>query len=176
MIIWLNGAFGVGKTTTTNELKALIPDAITFDPEEIGFLLRNLIPVPTGDFQDLPSWRRLTIATIAEVAASTSGTVVVPMTLLNEKYADEIFTGLTARRLETLHVALHTNEHVLRERIVGHDLFPGDPERNSTARDWRINHLAAYNKALPWITSHAHLIDTTNLTPAETAKAILAAT
>lgn len=174
MIIWLNGAFGVGKTATTNELKTLIPDAITFDPEEIGFLLRNLIPVPTGDFQDLPSWRRLTIATIAEVVESTSRTVIVPMTLLNEKYAEEIFSGLATRQLDTLHVALHADEDALRERIVNHDLFPGDPERSSTARNWRLDHLTAYSKALPWIASRAHLIDTTNLAPAEAAKAILA--
>ncbi|MBE3204660.1 MULTISPECIES: hypothetical protein [Frankiaceae] len=55
-----------------------------------------------------------------------------------------------------------------------HDLFPGDPERSSAARDWRLSHLATYSEALPWITSRAHLIDTTDLAPAETAQAILA--
>ena len=33
MIVWING---------------------TFDPEYVGYLLQRFVPVPTGDFQDLP--------------------------------------------------------------------------------------------------------------------------
>ncbi|WP_317106532.1 hypothetical protein [Chroococcidiopsis sp. SAG 2025] len=37
MIIWLNGAFGIGKTQTTFELHSRIPGSFVFDPEQIGF-------------------------------------------------------------------------------------------------------------------------------------------
>jgi adenylylsulfate kinase-like enzyme len=33
VIVWLNGAFGMGKTTTAAELLSLLPDARQFDPE-----------------------------------------------------------------------------------------------------------------------------------------------
>ena len=61
-VIWLNGAFGVGKTTVARKLASLLPDAMTLDPEDIGGMLRKVIPVvrQTGDFQDLRIWRRLT--------------------------------------------------------------------------------------------------------------------
>ena len=36
MIIWLNGTFGVGKTSTADRLAALIPDGRVFDPEHFG--------------------------------------------------------------------------------------------------------------------------------------------
>ena len=60
MIIWINGAFGAGKTTLTERLLSAIPHAMTFDPEYVGFILTRWVPAAdSGDFQDLPVWRRL---------------------------------------------------------------------------------------------------------------------
>jgi len=42
MIVWLNGTFGVGKTTTSELLAKTLPDARVFDAEKVGTLL---IPV-----------------------------------------------------------------------------------------------------------------------------------
>lgn len=39
VIIWLNGAFGAGKTTTAAELAGTMPSARMFDPEMVGYLL-----------------------------------------------------------------------------------------------------------------------------------------
>lgn len=36
MIIWINGSFGVGKTTIAERLKDKIRESIIYDPEEIG--------------------------------------------------------------------------------------------------------------------------------------------
>jgi adenylate kinase family enzyme len=44
MIIWLNGTFGAGKTTTARELVATTPGARLFDPELVGYLLRAILP------------------------------------------------------------------------------------------------------------------------------------
>jgi hypothetical protein len=40
VIIWLNGTFGAGKTTTAAELLTLLPGSRLFDPETVGFMLR----------------------------------------------------------------------------------------------------------------------------------------
>ena len=71
MIIWVNGAFGAGKTTLADELGGHLPDAVLFDPEYVGYILQRWVPVPTGDFQDLPSWRELVIVTAARVPPGT---------------------------------------------------------------------------------------------------------
>jgi len=68
MIIMINGAFGVGKTTTANKLLELIDNSMIFDPEEVGFMLRNIITddikyddEKKNDFQALELWRVLTV-------------------------------------------------------------------------------------------------------------------
>jgi hypothetical protein len=46
MIVWLNGTFGAGKTTTARELVTRLPDARVFGAEHVGFLLRQVHPEP----------------------------------------------------------------------------------------------------------------------------------
>jgi hypothetical protein len=48
MIIWINGAFGGGKTTLAEELHRRLPDALPFDPEYVGYILRRWAP-PADD-------------------------------------------------------------------------------------------------------------------------------
>ena len=60
MILWLNGTFGVGKTTTSRCIAEVSAEWHPFDPEWVGYMLRaNLDGVPFDDFQDLAAWRRL---------------------------------------------------------------------------------------------------------------------
>ena len=60
MIIWLNGAFGAGKTTAAYELHRRLAGSLVYDPEEVGYFLRRSAPCfRTPDFQDLPLWRAL---------------------------------------------------------------------------------------------------------------------
>jgi hypothetical protein len=51
MIVWINGAFGVGKTTAGLLTKRL-DGAKVFDPEYVGHMLMPFVESPTGDFQD----------------------------------------------------------------------------------------------------------------------------
>lgn len=47
MIVWLNGTFGCGKTTTAAELRFLIPSSRVFGPETVGYMLQpNLADYP----------------------------------------------------------------------------------------------------------------------------------
>ncbi|MFJ1730106.1 NUDIX domain-containing protein [Streptomyces sp. NPDC088254] len=173
-VVWINGAFGAGKTTAARELIDLIPNSTLFDPEVIGAALPHLLPAKrlaeVGDFQDLPIWRRLVIDTAAALLGELGGALVVPMTLLRQEYRDEIFGALAARRIPVRHVLLAPAETILRGRIAGRDVPPDLPDGEMRVRQWSYDHIEPYRAALgSWLTADAHLVDTSALTPYETA-------
>ncbi|MGW7643848.1 NUDIX hydrolase [Streptomyces bobili] len=173
-VVWINGAFGAGKTTTARELIDLIPNSTLFDPEVIGAALPQLLPpkrlAEVGDFQDLPIWRRLVIDTAAALLGELGGTLVVPMTLLRQEYRDEIFGGLAARRIAVRHVLLAPAETILRERIAARELPPDLPDAEIRVRQWSYDHIEPYRAALAgWLTADAHPVDSSDLTPYQTA-------
>ncbi|MBT2394576.1 NUDIX hydrolase [Streptomyces sp. ISL-100] len=173
MIVWINGAFSAGKTSAARELIDLIPNSTFYDPELIGGELRNLLPqkrlAEVTDYQDLPIWRRLVVDTAAALLAEVGGMLVVPMTLLRQEYRDEIFGGLAARRIPVCHVLLSADETILRGRIAAREELVDDPEGSERVRQWAYEHIEPYRAALSWLPHDAHVIDTSALTPAQTA-------
>lgn len=117
MLIWLNGAFGAGKTSLAFELQHLHPAGRIFDPEEIGFGLRRAYkPSSQADFQDDPLWRELVCIAIERLAGQ-GRPLIVPMTLVNGLYFEEIVGELRARNLEVHHFALMASSQTLRQRL-----------------------------------------------------------
>jgi hypothetical protein len=95
VIIWLNGTFGSGKTSTAAELRLLVPSSRVFDPETVGYMLQpNLADLPVPDFQHWPPWRPLVVATAAELARFTGQHLIAPQTILVRAYLEQIFAGL----------------------------------------------------------------------------------
>jgi predicted kinase len=167
VIIWLNGTFGVGKTSTAQRLAAMVPDSRVFDPEAVGQMLRGvLVDRPVGDFQDWPAWRPLVAASLIEIARMTGQHVVVPQTVLKREYFDQIFALLRAAGLDTFHVVLDASDAVLRNRI----------ETSDEAREWRLTHLDEYQDARSWMTEAAdYVADTAASTPPQIARRIFGA-
>ncbi|KPL33443.1 AAA family ATPase [Streptomyces anulatus] len=168
MIIWLNGTFGAGKTTTAKEVTALLPDSRLFDTEKVGEMLWHVLGVPDRDFQDFPPWRGLVVETARQVLDHVGGTLVVTQTVLVESYWQEIHDGLTRAGIPVHHVLLHTDRDTLVERIE----TDGKPE-SAGARQWRLDHLTDYERALPWLRREAREIDTTDVLPSRVAEAVL---
>ena len=81
MIIWLNGAFGAGKTQTAFELQRGLKNSYVYDPENVGFFIRDNIPpsLSVPDFQDYPVWRRFNFEMLEYISQQYGGTVIVPM-------------------------------------------------------------------------------------------------
>ncbi|MCA0174119.1 AAA family ATPase [Bacillus sp. RAR_GA_16] len=109
MIIMVNGAFGVGKTTVAEALLKNVDNSMIYDPEIIGFMLRNIIPedvqlqeAKAGDFQDLKLWTELTVETAARLITRYNRNLIVPMTIRNPDYFQYIFSGLN-KWDETIH-------------------------------------------------------------------------
>ena len=174
MIIWINGAFGVGKTTLAEELSQRLPEAVLFDPEYVGYILQRWVPVPTGDFQDLSSWRELVIATALSLRKHHAATLIVPMTLINDDYLAEILGGLHAQGEEILHVFLDLDPAVLRQRITERVLVPDDPEHDQQARDFCLRNLDRGIAAAARVPAGTLLLRSDKLTAAELADEVLA--
>ncbi|GAU67301.1 hypothetical protein SSP35_04_03880 [Streptomyces sp. NBRC 110611] len=176
MIVWLNGTFGAGKTSAAHELLDLLPGSTLYDPELLGTGLRLMLPAKrleeVDDYQDLPSWRRMVVDTAAALLTEVPGPLVTPMTLLRQDYRDEIFGSLAARRIPVRHVLLHAEETILRQRIALRAEQPGDPEAHASVRRWSLEHLGPYADALAWLQGDAHVVDTTLLTPRQTAERV----
>ena len=169
MIVWLHGAFGAGKTSVAAELRRRRPHAVAYDPEVVGYLLMQCLPVPTGDFQDLPEWRELVVAAGAALDGGGRRLVLVPMTLLREDYAGEVFAGLAGRGVPVCQVLLDVSDEELTRRIRTDAAEPG-------ACEWRLEHLPAYAAARGWLTATVdRTVDTTALTVEQVADEVQAA-
>jgi hypothetical protein len=51
-----------------------------------------------GDFQHLPSWRELVVATALSLRRHHTQTLIVPMSLIRDAYRVEILAGLAEAR------------------------------------------------------------------------------
>ncbi|WP_326594695.1 NUDIX hydrolase [Streptomyces sp. NBC_01803] len=169
MIIWLNGAPGAGKTTAARELLHLLPGSALFDPELVGAGLRAMLPgerlAGVEDMRELPSWRRLVVDTAAALLSEVRGPLIAPMTLVRQEHRDEIFGGLAARRIPVQHLLLHVDETFLRLRVERRAAVEGDAVRRRC-----LSRLPRYRAALPWLTTDAHAVDASRLTPRQTAE------
>lgn len=120
MIIWINGTFGVGKTTAAKGLQKRIPGSDIFDPESVGQLLREQLPWTRtySDFQDEPLWRELTRVILERSNQSGNRTIIVPMTVTNPIYFDEIVGGLRRRGYLVHHVSLMASPTTVKRRLL----------------------------------------------------------
>jgi hypothetical protein len=153
VICWINGSFGAGKTTLAEELRRRCPGALLYDPEETGFMLREVVPPgASGDFQDLRAWRLLVVETGRVLAEQYGRLVITPMTVVNPQYAREIFGGLAGYGVPVRHFFLEVVAARLRERVSVQVIHPGDPARDAEVRRWRlaqVGRCAAAVDALP---------------------------
>lgn len=119
VILLLNGAFGIGKTTVARLLVARLPRAVLFDPELIGIPLQRAARLggrDVDDFQDLRVWRRLTIAGLRATRVLWPN-IVVPMAFSNAAYLEEIRRGIHRFEPRLMHFCLVAPVEVVHERL-----------------------------------------------------------
>jgi predicted kinase len=174
VIIWLNGGFGAGKTTLAAELHRRVPDAVVYDPEDVGFMLWKWMP-RNDDFQHLPSWRELAVATALSLRRHHADTLIVPMSLLRDAYRAEILGGLADAGEEVLHVFLEVDADVLRTRLKTRAPVSSDPGANQSAREWALSRVDAAILAAARQPAGTLMLRSDRLTPTELADEVLAA-
>ncbi len=119
LILWVNGAFGSGKTQTSHELHRRIPNSYVFDPENAGFYIRRNVPkeLRLGDFQDFPMWRSIAYEMLGYLDREYGGIVIVPMTVVDPSYFREIVGRLRADGADVRHFALCASKETLLRRL-----------------------------------------------------------
>jgi broad-specificity NMP kinase len=172
VIIWINGGFGAGKTTLAEELHRRLPDAVVYDPEDVGLMLWKWIR-PNGDFQHLPSWRELVVATALSLRRHHAETLIVPMSLIRDAYRAEILGGLADAGEEVLHVFLEVDVDVLRERLNARVTHPGR-EWDQAAREFGMTGVDEMAAAVTRQPGGTLMLRSDRLTPAELADQVLA--
>jgi len=132
LIVWMNGAFGAGKTQTAFELHRRIPQSFVFDPENAGFYIRRNVPdaAMRDDFQDYPMWRETNYGMLKYIASNYDGVVLVPMTIVHPPYFDEIAGRLRRDGIVVHHFALCASKDTLLRRLRSR----GDGESSWAAR------------------------------------------
>jgi hypothetical protein len=157
--VWVNGAFGVGKSSTAEQLVGMRPSARLFDAEWVGYMLAaQLKGSELHDFQDLPAWRRLVPVIAREIADHTSDRLVVVQTVLNRDYWSELAAGIAANDLPIFHVVLDADSSTLRRRIEHVEAQLATGATDQTAIRWRLDHIDAYVAARDWLISTADLV------------------
>lgn len=119
MIIWLNGAFGAGKTQTAHELKRRIPNSIIYDPEQVGYFINKNIPkaLAKGDFQNHEIWREFNFKMLMYIQEQYNGTIIIPMTIVNPQYYEEIIGRLKEEGIDVQHFVLGASKETLKQRL-----------------------------------------------------------
>ena len=122
MIVWLNGAFGAGKTTVAELLHEIIPDSHIYDPENVGAFLWDNSPASLsrkGDFQEIPLWRSINVDMLKYLDANYDGVLIVPMTLTNPQYYDEIVGQMERDGITVKSFVLTASRETLVSRLRG---------------------------------------------------------
>ncbi|HVE58093.1 MAG TPA: hypothetical protein VNB22_14775 [Pyrinomonadaceae bacterium] len=94
MILFLNGAFGVGKTTVGHILRKRLTGSLLYNPEWTGSVLMripfNFQGSGTDDFQDIELWRKSVVGGIKFFRFFARKTLIVPMAFYRKDYFNEI--------------------------------------------------------------------------------------
>ena len=121
MIVWIDGPYGVGKSTLAETLHGRRPDSFVFDAEAVGNAVRDNLPLALFNgyiFEGYPLWFETCAALLGDIAARYQGTVYVPMTLTEPGSFEKIARPLREQGVCIKHILLEADCETVRERIL----------------------------------------------------------
>lgn len=135
MILWINGAFGSGKSSVAEEISKRLNKAFIYDPEQVGYFLWDNFPDEMkrkGNFQHLQIWREFNYKILKHIANNFDGIIIVPMTIYVKKYYDEIIGNLISDAIVVNHFILSATKPTIIERLI---------QRGETEDGWAAQHI-----------------------------------
>jgi len=107
MVIFLNGSFGVGKSTTARWIRRLDRAVRVVDPERLGWVVQRVLG--GGDYQDRASWRFGIAVQVRALRAVHRGRILVPMAFDRLEVLDEIAERVARREPDVARVCLRAS-------------------------------------------------------------------
>lgn len=141
MIIWLNGAFGSGKSSVAENICKRLDAAHLYDPEQVGFFLWENLPREMkreDNFQHIPLWREFNRKILKYMDDNYAGVLVVPMTIYVKKYYDEIIGQLMKENVQVRHFILTASRETIVDRLI---------QRGDGSDCWAAQHIDQCLKA-----------------------------
>jgi hypothetical protein len=119
MIVWINGAFGSGKTQTAFEINRRLENSYVYDPENIGYFFRRNMPkeIIQGNFQDQELWRTFNYEIIKNIYSKYAGHIIIPMTIYDKNYYEEIIGKLLKENIRIDHYILGASKATVLKRL-----------------------------------------------------------
>src|SRR5690606_29969102 len=96
-----------------------LANSCVYDPENIGFFIRENTPEEShrSDFQNYKLWRSFNYDMLKYLSHEYSGTVIVPMTVNNKQYYDEIIQRLIDDDVTLKHYILDADRKTILKRL-----------------------------------------------------------
>ncbi len=120
MIIWISGAYGVGKSTLADALAERMENALIFDAEEVGNAVRGNYPdCPYGYIsEDYPLWGEFCHKLFRDIHDTFPKDIIVPMTLVRRASYEKIIQSLAGDGIETFLIILEASRQSIHDRIL----------------------------------------------------------
>lgn len=121
MVIWINGPYGVGKSTLAEKLHECNPHSFVFDAEAVGNVVRDNRPKELFHgyiFEGYPLWFELCAALLADIAGGYDGDIYVPMTLVYAGSFKKIERPLKDKNICIKHILLESSRQIIHDRIL----------------------------------------------------------
>ena len=165
MIYWINGAYGVGKSTIALELKKKLKKAIIYDAEEIGNAIRANYPKSLYSvlFDGYLLWRETNYKLLKDIQSKYNGDIIVPITLIKEESYEEIINKLKNDSIPLTHILLEADYETIHDCILN---------RGEEENCWCMKNINMCFNTFKKVTN-AIRINTINKTPKEIVKEII---
>lgn len=167
MILWINGPYGVGKSTLAEELHRRNPHSFIFDAEEVGNAVRENVPKELFNgyiYEGYPMWFRLCAELLTDLSGRYSGDIYVPMTLVRKDSFDKIRVPLEAAGIALCHILLESSQEIVHDRILA---------RGEGGECWCMKHIGLCLESQREFAG-VHRIASVGKTPPELAAEVLA--
>ena len=134
MIIWINGAYGVGKSALAKEMNYEIKDSFIFDAEAVGNAIRDNMPKAFwhDTFEDYPLWCEVCYKLLKHLDFVYKGIILVPMTIIKINSYNEIIRRLLDDGIIVKHIILNASKDIIHNRII---------ERGEEEDCWCMQHI-----------------------------------
>ena len=166
MIYWINGSYGVGKTTIAECLVKELKKAYIFDPEAVGNAVRDNHPqelIFSYIFEDYELWRKFNYELLKDISSKYDGDIVVPMTLVRKESYNDIIKKLKDDNIKMGYFFLDGDYQTIHDRIL---------KRGESEESWCMKNVNMCIEAQDNDLNAIH-INTVNRTPEEIVKEII---